>query len=454
MALNLSINDRVFQFEGPVGPSGDWSATAGIATSSTTAHFGAKSLYLGGAGNWNPTILSRPMSTLGPIANSLRVWARLASGYSCQGSWCGQIAAFLSAPSVGIHDVALIPVAITGSVGTWREYMIQLPSTVVDTLSTTTYADLRVTLRINGSGPSNAVFLDDLSFGAKLGGPGADPGEPERDPLPPNEVEASFSIALPDFKPFRSALIALESLDVDAGVEVVDYDGFTGVTNLGQGLLRIGNGAKVGSVLARGNVQLGPNSRVHGDVLAQGWLDAEAGSAIDGATAVGQDVAAIRIPTRVRFPKVVQASVQLGVNQTRATPLSPGRYQSLSLAFGSEVVLVPGRYLFDSVNLEQGSRLKINDAAGAVEIYVLSTLGIRGRILREGGGQPNLLTVYFGLGTVSATGPLRGMLIAPRGTVILQSITGPVPPLEAVHRGFVLSKNIQVKGRLGICQRG
>ena len=274
------------------------------------------------------------------------------------------------------------------------------------------------------------------------------PGEPEREPLPPNEVEASFSIALPDLKPLRSALIALESVEVDAGVDVVDYDGFAGVTNLGQGLLRIGNGAKVGAVLARGSVQLGPNSHVYGDVLAQGWLDAQAGSAIDGATAVGQDVAAVRVPTRVRFPKLVQAPVQLSINQTRATPLSPGRYQSLSLASGSELVLVPGRYLFDSVNLEQGARLKINDAAGAVEIYVVSTLEIRGRILREGGGQPNLLTVYFGTGTVSATGPLRGILIAPRGTVILQSITAPVPPLEAVHRGFVMGRIVQVRGRL------
>ena len=136
------------------------------------------------------------MSTLGPIASSLRVWARLSSGYTCQGSWCGQIAPFLSAPSVGIHDLALTPAAITGPVGSWREYMIQLPSNVVDTLSTASYADLRVTLRINGSGPSNAVFLDDLSFGAKPGGPGTDPGEPEREPLPPirwKRASASFS---------------------------------------------------------------------------------------------------------------------------------------------------------------------------------------------------------------------------------------------------------------------
>jgi hypothetical protein len=326
--------------------------------------------------------------------------------------------------------------------------MVQLPSNVVDTLSTATYADLRVTITINGSGPSNSVFLDDLSFGAKPGGPGTDPGEPEREPLPPDQVEASFSIVLPDLKPLRSALIALESVEVDAGVEVVDHDGFTGVTNLGQGLLRVGNGAKVGSVLARGNVQLGPNAHVYGDVLAQGSLDAQTGSAVDGATAVGQTVPAIRVPTRVRFPKLAQPAVQLGVNQTRPTPLSPGRYQSLSLASGSELTLVRGRYLFDAVNLEQGSRLKINDAAGAVEIYVVSTLGIRGRILREGGGQPNLLTVYFGSGAVSATGPLRGTLVAPHGTVSLQSITGPVPILEAVHRGFVLGRVVEVRARL------
>ena len=446
----LSVNDRTFRFEGTIGATGDWAVGPGIASSSSIAHSGSKSLSLGASGSWIPTVMSRATSTLGPINNSLKIWVRLPAGYICQaGGWCGQIAAFLSVPSRGINDLALTPAALAGPTGTWREYSLPLPNNVVNTLSTTTYTDLRVTLRVNGSAASNTVLLDDLSFGSEIGGPRFDPGEPEEEPMGPNELQATYDVLLPaDLRPLRSALIGLEEVEIEAGAQVTDVDGFSGVTNLGPGLLRIGAGAKVGSILAKGNVQLGPNTHVYGDLLTQGSLDAQSGSTVDGTTDVGELVPTLRIPARIRFPKFPQPAVSLAMNQVRTVPLAPGRYTSLSLAAGAELPLVAGRYLFDSVTLEQGSRLKIRDTAGTVEVYAETTLNYRGRVLRDGGGQPDLVTTYFGTGTVSVTGPLRGTLIAPVGTVLLQDITGPVPIPEAVHRGLVFGKVIRVRGTL------
>ncbi|HEX9893807.1 MAG TPA: hypothetical protein VGA78_07770, partial [Gemmatimonadales bacterium] len=160
---------RILNMNGAIGtgPNIDWSAVSGTATSSTIAAEGGKAIKLSANGSWNPAVVSRPLSSLGPIGTTATVKVRLAGNYVAQGSWYGQLAMFLNAPSRGIFNQYVGPVALSGPLGTWKEYSLPLPASITSALSDAT--DLTIRLEINGSSPNNVIYLDQLSFGTPSG---------------------------------------------------------------------------------------------------------------------------------------------------------------------------------------------------------------------------------------------------------------------------------------------
>jgi hypothetical protein len=84
------LADRILNFEGPVGPTGDWHAVLGTAAPSNLYAAGSSSKSLSLSGDWNPSAASVALDALGTLSSAPTIEVRLPSGYQCQGSTAGR----------------------------------------------------------------------------------------------------------------------------------------------------------------------------------------------------------------------------------------------------------------------------------------------------------------------------------------------------------------------------
>jgi RHS repeat-associated protein len=112
--------------------------------------------------------------TLGTIASTATIEVSLPSSLQGEHS-LGQISLVLSAPSMGIHDQHLGPVALSGPLGQYHPYSFPIPASVVTALSTKTYGDLSILVQLNDlPNASTVVLIDQLSFGQPTADGGTD----------------------------------------------------------------------------------------------------------------------------------------------------------------------------------------------------------------------------------------------------------------------------------------
>jgi hypothetical protein len=255
----------------------------------------------------------------------------------------------------------------------------------------------------------------------------------------------STSTACPGGELTQSAFAS--SMPIFGSTEVLLRDGVTLRTATGgyapvasNGYLELGANAKSGDAWG-GTAFLRSNSRVEGSLTTSGTYSAQSGVQVTGSVYQRAFVPTQPLAWSVTFATPTQGSVLVSPDTTRV--LAPGKYEAGSVHSRAVLKLSSGVYYFDSLSFEPQAVLELDQAAGAVILYVKSQLTFRGSTRATGGGTPQLLVGYFGTDTALLDGAFTGTVIAPNGTLQLaSSSTG--------HRGVFFGKRVRVEANTQI----
>jgi len=236
--------------------------------------------------------------------------------------------------------------------------------------------------------------------------------------------------------------LAVVGSDVDIGERariMTRHARFASVGNIGPSSTRLAAGAEMGSLFSVGPVSLLDGSHVHGRLRTGGNVQAEGHFTVDDGVFERQSVATRHFVRRANFTPS-RDEVHVGEGAKLQAPVKPGYYASLRLGPHAEATLVAGNYYFESVVLEPGSKLTIDDSKGSLFVYAENEFDDSGAVARLGGGYPRWLVSYLGTGTAFLRTPFPGSVIAPNGTIQLDADT----VSHGRHEGSFFGKSVHV----------
>lgn len=245
-----------------------------------------------------------------------------------------------------------------------------------------------------------------------------------------------FDITHVNFAP-NVALYASGDLKLDDRTKLT---GWTTSANAGTGTTDIGASANVGDVLSKANVTVRSSATVNGMVRTEGTLTTQAGAMLLGGSQA--HTAPLGLPAlawSVTFPAATGGDVRLEPGAP-ARSIAPGSYGAVVLKSNTTLTLSTGTYFMDSLDIEPGAILRLNQTAGAVLIHVHTSLVYRSAITVQGGGQPDVLLAYFGTAATFLEAPLTGAVIAPNATLTIGPTIG-----GAAYVGTFFAKSIETR---------
>jgi len=234
-------------------------------------------------------------------------------------------------------------------------------------------------------------------------------------------------------------LVALNgSIAVGDRVKVLTTDGAAaGAVQLGTGTVDCGVNSRLGSVTSEATIQLRDRARIEGDAKSGHDVVLGTDALVTGTT---QRNALVLPANTESFSTTLVANaarpVKLEVDQVQT--IAPGAYGELALKSGSKLTLGAGDYAFTSGMLEPQSVLKLDDAAGAVRLFVDASFTFRGSVVSTTGEPPTLLVVQFGSTPVVLDASFKGTVMAPNAAIVLG-------PGAQPHEGAFFGKSLEVR---------
>ncbi len=423
---------RILGFE---TPTADWSATNGasISVSSTVTQGSAAAAV---TPNGYSEVLSAPMGPLTGAASQVAFDVLAPSSLS----W-GEVRLIVQAPSVGLYWQDLGGQSLAGqSESGYRTLRFSVPENVRTALASAT-GDLRYRIVLNVPSGSGDYLLDNMVVAQ-------DPSNPPPQPGTSADVELHYSIALPfGLNAENLAVLGLESVALENGVQVVEADGgFAPVANSGSGQLSVGVGTSTGTVTSVGDVFLAEGASVHGSLTTAGAFIHQSAYEIEGEVDTGAPVETELLSRAARLKYASIRDVSLEPGQSWPEPLEPGHYETLTVKENASVTLTAGDYYFRGIWIEAGASLRVDDSAGTVFLYAGETFQFKGALDTES-DYPDFLVSYLGYDQAFVSGPFRGSIFAPSGTVNLEAAPG------LRHEGTFVGKRVRVAPGVTIVHR-
>lgn len=234
------------------------------------------------------------------------------------------------------------------------------------------------------------------------------------------------------------ALVARDSLVIGEGARILDEKGsileagFASVASAGTTQIDIG--VRVGSVYSYGESPL-----LSEGVLVQGYLrtaktprlSQSASVSVGVLQGMSSDIEEFRWSLRAPSPGPQP------IPTSRLVTLPPGAYGSTSISPLSTALLRAGHYHFDSLMLEEGGVLRIDNTAGPVYVWVRNQLVLSGFIEEYYLGA-NVFIGYSGVSSPIIKSSLNVTLVAPSAELV-------VPNTEQPHRGAFFARSIRVE---------
>lgn len=281
--------------------------------------------------------------------------------------------------------------------------------------------------------------------GNEGGGPGEKAGAKEAlgekqsalvSPPPATQPRALDSVLPAGLTVSQIGLAASGSVAIRDRAKVTNQAGAPGLIGaLSSAQSHFGQDSKVGGVYAAGAVFLAERARIDGDLRVAGTVTKQAGVQVTGSTIVGPVPSQV-IARSVDFP--VTLSGTMNVQPDRTVSLAPGALAVLSVASRSTVKLKAGKYFFDSLSLQPGATLALDQSEGPISIYVKSNLDFKGAVTSTRAPATDVAWGYFGTNTVFLESAFQGSLMAPAATVVLKRAGSP-------HKGSVYAKVIELE---------
>ena len=166
-------------------------------------------------------------------------------------------------------------------------------------------------------------------------------------------------------------------LYIDDGVQALNGSGYASVSAIGGKVNRIGVGSQVQNVWSGGDVTLANNAIVHGSLQTTGALTEQAGANVLGTIAQQANLGPIQtISWAVTFPTNTQPAINLADTET----YPPASYPDIDIKTAAQLNLSKGTYTFNSMMVEPGGILNIDNSQGPVFIYLQNGFTFRGSL--------------------------------------------------------------------------
>jgi hypothetical protein len=190
---------------------------------------------------------------------------------------------------------------------------------------------------------------------------------------------------------------------------------FGSIASLGTSIASVGTDAFIGSLFARGSIDVRDRSRVSGSLVSAGSIRLGSGVAVSP-SAVQRGT----MPTFGTFPELTVQDFTVGSSNVSLEPgrtrtISSGRFNTIRVASRATLTLGAGDYYLNTLTLEPDSRLVLS---GATRLFVRSSLTMRGDIQA---GRELPVLVYNGTSQVVLERNFTGQLRAPRARISLGS---------------------------------
>ncbi|MEP7051031.1 MAG: hypothetical protein ABJB12_11790 [Pseudomonadota bacterium] len=260
-----------------------------------------------------------------------------------------------------------------------------------------------------------------------------------------SQALTSYTIALPKGAALgQVALLAGGALVIEDRVRVVDLSGApAGAANSGTTSSGVGVEASLGQLVSVAPVTVKDRAKVHGDLTSSGALWLGVGVVVDGVQHPNQPglLPGDQETLQVELGGTSLGNISLEPPNTgeRVTTLTPGRYGAVVIKSRNRVNLTTGSYVLDSLQVEPGARLVLNDSAGAVLVSVRDSLLFKGLVQAESGLHPAMRLAYLGTQAVVLEAPFSGTVLAPRAAMRLAT-----PPVPAKFVGSFFAKDLTV----------
>jgi cysteine-rich repeat protein len=201
------------------------------------------------------------------------------------------------------------------------------------------------------------------------------------------------------------------------------------------GITEIGASCDVGDVYSSGNVFIRSQAKIHGKVVSAAEVVLQAGAVVEESIFENSFVPEHNLDFNVSFtggPDVV-------VEPNQSHDAAPGSFAAISVRSGASLNLVSGVYFFNSLTMEPGSKIRLDQSEGTVVVYIQSSLVVRGTMEDVDGEFPNAFFVYLGTADAPIEAPFKGSLIAPNGKIILGTAG------KIAHRGVFFGKKVELQ---------
>ena len=202
--------------------------------------------------------------------------------------------------------------------------------------------------------------------------------------------------------------------------EVADYGDLAQYTLFTRGDLRLSDRVVIeGSLGSVGNVALGVESRITGDLVAGGAIQQADRSSVSGSV--------VRNSPQIDFslPSFTVGNQDYVLNSEDTKSLVPGNYGTLTLNSRSKLYLSTGTYTFTSLNVNSWSTVSFACMDGPVKIFVKNSVnfGDHSNMLRDCADNPNNFWLFIQNGGVNL-GPdnlFQMRVVAPEASVTVGS---------------------------------
>jgi hypothetical protein len=221
--------------------------------------------------------------------------------------------------------------------------------------------------------------------------------------------------------------------------------GFGVLASTGGKTTNFGANAQTGNLWSQGPVFLSSNAVVHGFVDTAASLSEQNGARVTGAVTTSDTLTpfaieswATGVPGPSQGDRILQPS--------QSSTIAPGTYGQVIVYSRATATFTAGTYFISNLDIEPQATVKLDQSAGPVLFYVSSAFTYRGAFVDATTGAPaDAFIGYTGTGTVSLEAPLQGTVVAPNGTLILQTVTSP-----GVYRGTFYAKDLQVAANVSV----
>ena len=257
-------------------------------------------------------------------------------------------------------------------------------------------------------------------------------------------TDVTFLFLLPEGVHRQDVAFATSGGDLwlDDQVKVVaGAGGFSSVSSIGGSVQRLGVQTEVQNVWTTGSVTLTNGTWVHGSIQLRSNLTTQPDSVISGAVGPLTDPWAFQtVSWQVHFVGVSQPPIFLQTNQS----FTPGAFPAVSVRSGAHLGLSAGTYTFDSLTVDPGAVLDIDNTTGPVFIYMLNNFTFGGTVNRIA-NQANVLFGVVGANPVAVQSSFTGVLVAPNAALTLSSTA-------SGDRGAFFAQSIRVTPQTVVTQ--